>query len=73
MKAKEEKAVEKALSLDEQYEIEYNKIMNEFRALKAKGPITRAVADEYKKKIQHAIDAVYGKATNNNDGPTLNK
>ncbi len=73
LKAKEEKAVEKALSLDEQYEIEYNKIMNEFRALKAKGPITRAVADEYKKKIQHAIDAVYGKATNNNDGPTLNK
>lgn len=55
---------------DKAFEIEKDKIMAEFRALKQKGKVTRAVADEYKQRLQDVIDMIYNSDSGNaDDGP----
>ena len=59
---------------DRAFEIEKDKIMAEFRALKQKGKVTRAVADEYKQRLQDVIDMIFNSNSGNaDDGPKFSK
>ena len=52
---------------DRAFEIEKDKIMAEFRAFKQKGKVTRAVADEYKQRLQDVIDMIFNSNSGNAD------